>query len=253
MVDTDDSKTIQAVQTTFDIIELLEYESSLSLAEITDRLDYSQSTIYYYLHTLTNRDAVVRTAEGYELGPVFLRLGQRVQDKNDIWSVGRSHVDELAVQSGYLACIAVEFDGKAVIAYIESGESYHGESIEIYRGMEIPLHASAYGRAILAAHDDERIESYFADNDVPDEHQSVNRYRSIRDDGFAFSDGSWWEGTRSIATSVVDDGDTVLGSVGVTGPTGQIENPNEYAKERRFVAEIPELVRRTASAIEAAL
>lgn len=250
MAKTNGTKTIKAVETTFNIIELLETEQSLSLAEIAERLEYSESTIYYYLNTLKDRRAILRTEDGYELGPAFLRLGQGVQEKSKLWEVGRLSVDELARQTGFLAGAVAEFEGTAVVVYTESDGASNLAATTVQRGSEFPLHTSAYGKAILAAKSTDEIESYLESHGVPNSTETVDEYLSIRSDGFAFSDGSAGNGLRSIASPVVlSDDETVLGSVGVTGPTDQIENPNKYKKERRFVSETLDLVQRTASSI----
>jgi DNA-binding IclR family transcriptional regulator len=241
--------TIKAAETVFDIIELLEAEQSLRLADIADRLEYSESTVYYYLNTLNNRRAVFRAADGYELGPAFLRLGQRVQEKSKLWETGRSLVDDLAHQTGFLACAAVEFEGVAVV-YTEHPRPSGTTSSTVQHGLETPLHTTAYGKAILANRSLEYVESYIESHGVPNPDEMVDQLLTVQSNGYAFSDGSVREGMRSIAAPIVAaDGKMVLGSVGVTGPTDQIENPNKYKKERRFVSETLDQVQQTAGSI----
>lgn len=250
MDETKEGKTIKAAETVFDIVEILESERALGLAEIADRLGYSESTVYYYLNTLNNRQAIRRTEDGYELGPAFLRFGQQVQQRSDLWNAGRQHVDDLARQTGFLACAAVEFEGKTVVVYTESGESVDDSDSTVRRGTQTSLHTTAYGKAILANQPSDEIETYLRSRDVPEFDHAKAQYETVRSEGYAFSAGAEWEGTRSIASPVVDDGETVLGSVGVTGPATQIEDPNKYKKERRFASETLDLVKRTADSIE---
>lgn len=253
-MDEPETKSIKAVETAFDIIELLESEGPLSLAKIADQLEYSQSTIYYYLNTLSERHAVLRTEDGYEIGPKFLSLGQQVQERTELWHVGREYVDELARQTGHLACAVVAFDGIAVIVHVESAKSFNEKRLNVRPGTEFPLHTTAYGQAILANYSTDRIESYLESHNVSDLETSIDQVLSVRNDGFAFSDESNWEEMRSIASPVVtDDGEKVLGSVGVTGPADQIEDPNMYKRERRFVSGVLDRVQDTADSIEEAL
>lgn len=252
----DEDRTIKSVDTVFDIIDVIEEGSSSRTTDIAEGLDYSRSTIHYYLQTLERRGYVRRTDEGegggdggYELGPEFLRLGGRILARTELRRVAAEPLRDLSRQTPGVACLAGRFGDRVVVVRtrgsVDSGAEGPTRS-DVFVGTPVSLDASAYGRAVLADPSGGAAEAFDVEG-VDDE--LADDLDRVDDRGFAFDDEGEWPGLRSAAVPVSRDGDTV-GAVGITGPVDRIDDPREHTKERRFTSNTLSSLRQTARSIQ---
>lgn len=244
-------KRIEVVTTAFDVIEALRAEGPLSAAEVAERVGRSKSTAYYHLRSLRDYGYVRATDDGYVLDLGFLPLGGAVLAEFPSRDVVESHVDELAAEAGHAAFFAVPHDTDAVFV----AESRGGRAdVDASLGTATPLHASAYGKAILAV-DADRFDrvldqgcSAVTTATLTAEGGLRDQLSDIDDIGIAFDDEETWPDVRSVATPVVAD--DVVGSVGITAPADSVADPVRHSKARRYDVESPSAVKRAARAIE---
>ena len=244
------SRDIKSAGTVFDIIDAIAEGASPTTTDIADELDYSRSTIHYYLQTLERRGYARKGSDGYELGPELLRLGGRLLARTDLRRVSDEPLRELSERSPGVACLTARLDERVVVVRTErstDGPEGDPSTADVHVGTAMSLRTSAYGWAVLANLSADARETLGFDADgggIP-----ADDLARVRKRGFAFDDQEQWEGVRNAAAPVFRDGDPV-GAVGITGTADRIDDPREYAKERRFTSKIPSSLRQAAQSIE---
>lgn len=250
-----EGKKIKSVDTAFETIEYLDAVGGAPLSEIVDHIGRSRSTTYYYLKTLQARRYVSKEDDEYRVGLRFLNLGSRTLERTDLHGIGEQEADVLATQRQGVAHIVATTPEKAVVIF-QTGDGQR-EQLEFRMGTEIGLHASAYGKAILANLPEDAQSTYITrdlesctDRTITSAEGLIEELDSVRELGFAYSENEYREGCCSIAAPIFRGAsDVVVGAIGLTKQSGEIEDPTEQYKAQRFMEDLPWQIQRTARAI----
>jgi len=249
----ENSKTIGATQTAFDIIETVARKDSPNVSEITQEVDASRSTVYYHLRTLEQGRYVFREEDGYRLGLRMAHFGERSKRHQPLHGVTGDVVADLAEETGMTAFVGVEEGGKLVCFSCSAPDSIEG--LHIYVGQEYGLHCLAHGQAILSYLDERAVEDIATATELPqhtdetltESEELLDRLETVEEVGIAYSAGEYDPGVSTIAAPILlEPTDSVAGAIGIVGPHDQIDNPYKQAKARRFSDESPEQIRRAA-------
>lgn len=232
-----DAPPLKTVQRAFKIIEILWKQTSVTPAELAARFDVPQSTIYDYLQTLQSMEYITRVDGEYQLSYKLLAVGARVKYRSRLFRVARNELQQLVAETGEVADINVEDNGRAVILHYERGEQ--ALDLGMYPGMRTPIHTHASGKAILAhlseARIDEIIDTHGLEQMTNETITSVSRLKNeleqIRSDGYAVDWDQQVTGMGVIAAPIIAD-DDILGAVGIVAPSDRIQN-DPYQKQLR--------------------
>ncbi|WP_228546247.1 IclR family transcriptional regulator [Halegenticoccus tardaugens] len=245
-------KTIQSVQTAFDIIEIIATQSRPTASEIAAEIGYSRSTTHYHLQTLQKNRYVARDDDGFRLGLRLALFGQRAVDQHELIGVAERTADGLAAETDLTALVAVPEEGMTVCLY-RTGRDDFDRGMHV--GEESDLHCTAFGQAILSWSSDVTVDnlinqhglSRHTNQTLTDREILHDRLETVRNLGFAYSAEEYVDGTSSVAAPILDRlTDRVVGAIGVMASTDKIENPYKHTKARRFSDELPEQVQRAA-------
>jgi DNA-binding IclR family transcriptional regulator len=244
----EDTKTIGALERSFDIIEVIEREGPLGVSAIADEVSLPKSTVYTHLNTLTNGGYLLKEERQYRLSCTFLRLGATVQHDIELYQQGKAEVDDLAAETGERTNLVIEEDGLGTCVYATNPSG----STEAYMklGEQRPMHATATGKAILAHMPAERVDDIvdrhgltpFTDQTITTRDGLRDELAEIRDAGISFDNEESVDGLCCIATPVLVD-DEPLGSISVSGPCSQFTEPSRRE-------ELCEAVSNTANVIQ---
>ncbi|RLM90011.1 IclR family transcriptional regulator [Haloarcula sp. Atlit-7R] len=245
---TSESRTVDAVQISLDIIEFLQDRDGAGITEIATTLDHSKGTIHSHMATLAENEYVVKQDGVYRLSLRYLELAETVKDRLQIYDVVREELDDLAADCGELAQFATEEHGRAVYIYKTGGEKAVQTASSV--GDRQYLHCISLGKAMLAhmpdARVDEIIEQHglegFTVNTITSSEELFDELETIREQGYAFDREEKIEGLRCVAAPVVTNGE-VIGALSVSGPASRFEG--EIYEEK-----LPEMVTRSANVIE---
>lgn len=246
-----EGKKIKSAGTVFDILECIRERDGAGVSEIARRLDYSKSTIHYYLKTLEQRRYLIKDGDRYRLGLRFVNLGANARQQHELFDVVEPKTGELAAETGAVAHAAVEDGEKAI--YLSRATD--GRDVDTYVGMETDLHCTAYGKAILAHLPSEPLDRILGQGKLPRRtDRTVTRrdelerqLETIRDIGIAYADEEFVEGTSSIAAPILSgSGDRIYGAIGVSDTPDRITDPRKHVKARRHSGEFSQFVERTA-------
>lgn len=241
------TKTIGAVERSFEIVEALEERGEAGASEIADELSLSKSTVYTHLNTLHAMDYLVKENGRFRLSCHFLRVGATVQNEFPLYQRGKAQIDELAERTGERANLVIEERGKGTC--IHASDATGTADAAMSRGERNYMHASATGKAILAHLPEERVDQIvethglpkFTDRTITSRSDLDAELAEIRETDVAIDDEENVNGLRCLASPVVVD-DEPLGSLSVSGPSRRFSNPDREAGLKEAVREAANVV-----------
>lgn len=242
------SKTINATELSFAIVEQLKEREGARLSELSSALGVSKSTVHNHLHTLRELDYVVEDDDRYRLGLKFLSLGDEARRKENLYSVAKPELDDLVETVGERGQVMAEENGRGV--YIYQAKTDRSVQTDSHVGMSVDLYATAVGKSYLAFLPEEERADLVDGLDLRDKTDQTITDRAaleaeldeIRERGYAFNDEERIIGMRAVGCPIVTDDDRVLGAISVSGPRTRM-NGEWYRRE------VPEHVQQAARVI----
>lgn len=231
------TRRIKSGDTLFDAIHAVLELGPVGVTELAEHVDVPKSTMYEYLKTLEHHDYVVKRDGKYRLSFRFLNVGGRVRNATGIYQAAESELVELANKTGSNSGLVVEENGRGILLASNRSADATDLPFEEYPGLRMHLHSSAAGKAILAHLGDDRVDEIvdehglpgFTEETVTSREALETELERVRSRGFAVSRGERIKGLYSVAAPVIDIENNVRGSVGVYGPTGNLEE--DYIEE----------------------
>lgn len=232
---------VRATLKSLEILESIKEEGPATVTGLTERLDYSKSTIHRHLMTLEEAGYLSEGDEGYRIGLLHLDYGIHARNENNLYRVTSPKLDKIADEVGEKAWCVTEDNGYGVFLSNSSGK--HAVKTYTRVGSRIPLHAFAGGKAILAFMERSQIEGVieqrglrsFTDNTITCESKLFEQLEQIRERSVAFNYEEGIDGIHAVAAPVLSENGRPLGSISIAGPANRIKGP--YMTE-----EIPELL-----------
>jgi DNA-binding IclR family transcriptional regulator len=204
---------------------------SLTVAEISKRLKFSQSKTYRMIRTLTQY-GLLRENPGtarYSLGLNALRIGLLAQQSFNISQVAKPLMKELSLQTKETVLLTAVNGTKGIC--LERVESDEPIRYSLFKpGALLPLHAGASSK-ILMAHlaerewdriiEKERLVRFTAQT-ITDASKLKAHLREIRRKGYAFSDQEVDREVRAVAAPVLNAVGDLVAGLSIAGPAYRI-------------------------------
>lgn len=224
---TDNTDTVKAIDTMFDIVEYLREEDGATLSTAATDLPYAKSTIHRHLQTLETHGYIVQEG-GYYVGLRFLELGEQARNRHRAYQLAKEKVDELAAETDERAQFIVEEHAEAV--YIHRAHGEHAVRTDPGIGNRIPLHATSAGKAILAAMSPDEVSRVvertsfddITDETITDADDLHSELEQIRERGYAFNRQENLQGLHAVGVAVTGPDGDVLGALSVSGPSHRL-------------------------------
>ncbi|MFB6114568.1 MAG: IclR family transcriptional regulator [Halodesulfurarchaeum sp.] len=248
-MENEEAECVNAVQKGFQIVEALKSIEEAGVTEVSREVDMPKSTTHNYLKTLESSGMVINHDGHYRLSLKFLDLGGYARNHLEIYQAGKDEIDNLAEETGELANLLVEENGKGVYIYQAEGENT--VPVDTWIGKRTHLTVTALGKAILAHYSRDHVEEILDrhglpelnDNTITDPETFYSELSRVSDRGVAFDDEERLDGIRCVAAPVRDADGAVLGAISVAGPTHRLTG--DYYEE-----ELPERVLQAANVTE---
>jgi DNA-binding IclR family transcriptional regulator len=200
----------------------------LGVSELADRLGLARPTVHGLLQTLQSHGFVEQDSysDKYQLGPGLLQLGYSYLDLNELRSRSISHADNLARRTGAAVRVGVMHGSSVVVVHHVFRPDATFGVLEV--GLQLPLHASALGKAILAFSTAQLIDDLLGEPLVRLTKQTLNEAELkrelsvIRDSGIAAERDEAVLGESSAAAPIFDHGGQAVGAIGVVDSTERI-------------------------------
>jgi DNA-binding IclR family transcriptional regulator len=224
---------VPAIKRCFDLIDLLSgKDKGLTVTEIHRMLHLPLSSAAAILYTLQALGYIEKDPESarYTLSAKLFSLSGKISDHFDL--VGRSHalLEQLAVESGFTAHIAVMREGESM--YIDRVPGTGLMQFSSYVGMRWPLHASGVGKAVLAfLPEEERVQTLkylpltrLTQYTITAKPQLEKQLREFRRVGYAWEVNEGEPGVACVAAPIFGPDQLVVAAVSVTSTTHLINN-----------------------------
>lgn len=143
--------TVKTSEMALDILEYIAFADNPPIqAEIAAAVGIVKSAVHKHLHTLGNRNYVVRNpvTSTYTIGPTLWLIGNQAADIEDLAKVAEAHM--LAVRNATGLAVVLSSVTGAVLSVISEFHGTHAIEIGVRRGSKLSLHASAQGHVALA-------------------------------------------------------------------------------------------------------
>jgi DNA-binding IclR family transcriptional regulator len=220
---------IQSVDRAIRILKALSAgPGRLGVSELSDRLGLAKGTVHGLLRTLQDHGLVEqhRDSDKYQLGPQLLQLSTRYLDLSELRSRSLAWSELLATRAEEAVRVGVPHgDGMLVVHHVFRPDSTFGV-LEV--GLQLPLHASALGKAILAFSPAQVIDDELSEplarltKQTLDETALLAELNAIRDQGVASERDEAVLGESSVAAPIFDHAGTAVGAIGVVDATERI-------------------------------
>jgi IclR family acetate operon transcriptional repressor len=205
---------VQSVWRALDLLEALAGEEPAGLVELAGRAGLQPSTARRLLATMAARGYVVqsRRSGGYLLGHRALELRGPIHRRHArLRRLARPHLERARQVCGETASLVVPVDVTAVL-WVD--EALGAPPVVPCTGRCLPSHATAPGRALLAA---------MSPPDVARRHAGIAaelraELARIRERGFAVEDEELADSRSAVAAAVAVDG-AAIAAVAVSGPS----------------------------------
>jgi DNA-binding IclR family transcriptional regulator len=200
----------------------------LGVSELAERLGLARPTVHGLLQTLQSHGFVEQDpySDKYQLGPGLLQLGYSYLDLNELRARSIGHADRLASRAQAAVRVGVMHGASIVVVHhVFRPDAVFGV-LEV--GLQLPLHASALGKAVLAFAPAQLVDDLLADplprltkQTLSAEH--LRRELAVtRDSGIASERDEAVLGESSAAAPIFDHGGQAVGAIGVVDATERI-------------------------------
>jgi IclR family acetate operon transcriptional repressor len=227
------TKTLKSLERGLDLLLLFSRDRPvLSLHDISQALDIPQSSAYRLLATCRKKNVIVRDprTKKYALDAGLLRLQAAIRAHFDITRVAVPHLDDLAVRSGETSQLFLLQRFEVICTEAISSPNMIRFMPE--KGKDLPLHAPAAGRAVLAFLSDEFLATYIRQKGLramtpytitdPEVLRAI--LAEIRKKGFALSFQQMYMGARGVAVPIFNHDGAPVGSLCVSGPDPRFDD-----------------------------
>ncbi|MEV5409505.1 IclR family transcriptional regulator [Thermopolyspora sp. NPDC052614] len=233
---------VQSVDRALDVLEALAgHGGEAGLSEIAATTGLPYGTIHRLLRTLLARGYVRQESDRrYALGGALVRLGGAAEGMVGVWA--RPYLARMVELSGETANLAV-LEGDFVV-YVAQVPSPRRLRMFAEVGRRVPAHSTAVGKVLLADRADaaailERTGMpRRTDQTITSVEGMLAELEAVREQGYALDLGEEETGVHCLAVPV-HDGDRVVASMSVSGPSDRIGAVDlaELARGMRKIAD----------------
>lgn len=199
-------KKVPALYKCFSILDLFaRQKKALSIADITNKLNYNKSTVFNIAYTLTDLGILERENGKFRFGPKIYVLAKAVAKGSELIQIIHPYLVEISRRTKLTTFLGMRSGDKAVI--LDRAESSFDLKIYSEIGIRIPLLAGAHGKALLSLKTNDEI-NHIVDNaelkqftrfSCMDKEQYKELIKKVRVDGYAVEREEYIEGIRALA------------------------------------------------------
>lgn len=244
---------MQNVLNTLRVLEEVAARQPVGVAELARATDIPKSSVQRALRTLQTA-GWIRPAGGsvtrWAVTTKALHVGRHAAGELSLRDVAVPVMEDLRRRIDETIHLAIPEGDKIVL--IERLETSKPVRIFLALGTNLPIHASAHGKAVLAAGSAAIVERLLADGlprhtdtTITDPDALRTELEEIRKRGYSTNGGEWRSDVSAVAAAVMDDAGQPVASISINVPTSRMTDENRSAYGA--------LVREAAAAVGAAL
>jgi DNA-binding IclR family transcriptional regulator len=200
----------------------------LGVTELAQRLELAAPTVHGLLQTLQAHGFVEKDRDSgkYQLGAGLLQLGNSYLDLNELRSRSLVHAERLAGRADAAVRVGVMHGASVIVVHHVFRPDETLQILEV--GAQLPVHASALGKAILAYAPAAVVDDLMAESLPKLTSRTLSagalrgQFDAIRQRGVARERDEAILGESSVAAPIFDHSGHAVGAVGVVGDTERI-------------------------------
>lgn len=207
------ARQVKSVRTSIELINRLQALGGATPAQLTEELDLSKSSVHNHLATLEMEGYVVNDDGIYRLGLRFLTHGAAAKSMAGIEGPIGTTLDAVADELSQPTWWVTEEAGRGY--FIESAIPEGSNNVYGSVGKRSYLHTHALGKAVLAMAPDEYVRQVADHHGLPEQTRRtttdvetlLSELGTVRDRGYAISEGEAVLGVLSVGVGFHDAGD----------------------------------------------
>lgn len=207
-----------------DVLELLARRGEIRLGELAKEVDASRATAFRVLATLQSRGYVehVRAERVYRLGSALRALAAR-SDTSSVVSLAAPAMEHLRAATSETVNLALVQRRRIVYAAILEG--VHALRMSATVGEQVPPHAAAIGKAVLASLPPEQRAPFLGAEPYPAlTRRTITRQRVLEEElartrqrGYALDNEEVEVGAACVAAPILASDGLPVGAISVSG------------------------------------
>jgi DNA-binding IclR family transcriptional regulator len=224
--------SFQVLDRTFSILELFDEERpEWTTTEVARTLDLPVPTSHRILTALARRGYLSQHEETkrFRLGVAALQLGDRARAVVDLRSLSLPSLRRLSRDTGETSLLTVLTPRRDRGVCLERVETAQPLRLSVTPGRQLPLHAGASQKVLMAFMDVSEIErvlvrplEHLCHNTITDPTLLREELARIRELGWAKSFEETNVGVWGLAVPIVSTRDDVICAVGIAGPSARL-------------------------------
>ncbi|KPL30628.1 IclR family transcriptional regulator [Streptomyces anulatus] len=247
---------MQSVLNALRVLEEVAARQPVGVADLARAMESPKSTVQRALLTL-HTAGWIRPAGGtstrWMVSTKALYVGRSATGELGLRDIAVPVMEELRRATDETVHLTVPEAGNIVL--IERLETSKPVRIILPLGQNLPAHASANGKAVLAASSDEAVERHIADGltrftetSIVDPRLLRAALAEVRLRGYATNAGEWRSDVSAVAAAVLGDAGLPVASLSVNVPTSRMTEDSRAAfgaAVREAAKTVSEALRRT--------
>lgn len=225
------AKLNQSVKKAITLLRATAEDGNANVSSLARSAGLPRATALRMIQTLEQEGFLLRIPgdDRVLLGPELLRLARGTDEQLLLREAARPVIVDLvgAVRETVTLSVVAPDAGLDVVTQVDAPAQLRPQS---WVGQRFPLHASASGKVLLAAYDDEHLDRFLAEpltrftpSTITTAEALRDELRSIREQGYALSRDEDEEGLTGIATGIRGPDDQLLGVLTLAGPTQRLD------------------------------
>ena len=245
--------SFQVLDRTFAILELFDEEApEWSSTEVARALELPVPTAHRILSALARRGYVSQHAETrrFRLGIAALQLGDRARAVVDLRSVALPSLRRISRDTGETSLLTGLTPRQDRGVCLERVETAQPLRLSVTPGRQLPLHAGASQKVLMAFMDPDALEralarplEHLCQNTITDAALLRTELQAIRDAGWATSFEETNLGVWGVAVPILDDRGIVVCAAGIAGPSARLDQERIAELVERIHAGAAEIAR----------
>lgn len=212
------------IQKAFDILSLFKTQTELSFQEIQGRLGFNKSTLFRLLYTLERNEYVRRSESGkYHVGLAVYILGNTFSRENHLLNAAAPYLRELSQKLSLTVHLGIL--EKAHVIVLNKIDPPHGIGMLSRIGIELPVHCTGQGKALLAFSAPETVQGIFNTHSLrrytPNTITTVDGLRHelelIRERGYAVDNSEHEKHIKCVAVPILNRQQRAEAALSITG------------------------------------
>ena len=216
--------TVRSVQLAIDVLETVSFaDEEMGVTQIAERLHVTKGSVHRHLHTLVERGYLAQNpaTSRYTIGPKS-RLLARLAPETDLVKLAEGPMRELRDALGHTVVLSeMTPRGALVLATLASTSPIE---IGVRSGSELPFHATAQGRVMLAFAPRpfqarilaRRLEA-FTDKTITSAERLEKILLDVAKRGYASAPEETLLGLNAVAAPIFDSHDACVAALAVVG------------------------------------